>query len=431
MISHEHKCIFVHIPRCGGTSIEVALHGKNWFNVPGGSQTKHLTASSAKDIYKDYWDKYFKFSFVRNPWDRMVSLAMFGDFYGVSLNSEKIDFSKYLEKFSPIEIDPRSNSKKNNVIPVKDSVYLNILDEELDFIGRFENIDNDFGYICSRLNIQKKNLTNDRDHQFSHLHYSKYYDDETRQIIAKKYAKDIERFGYEFEKEKNTINLSQLTYYVLSCNNPKRKLHAKKEFKSLRLVEVNPIMDIGREKSGATGFSKILDLACQNQNRNKPFQPFAIFEDDVKKYREFPDTIEVPHDADILYIGLSSCGMNSERWCNDVRYKNINKDIIRVYNMLATHGMIIYSLRGLLAIQKCMLEGYFKGITWDIFTAQMQPHLNVYALKVPLVYQYYNIGGNQKDTKIQHDLNGDKPIPDSWINTTNISIKTNHKYDCS
>ena len=127
------------------------------------------------------------------------------------------------------------------------------------------------------------------------------------------------------------IDLHNIYYYFLTCNNKKRKDHIINEFKNFKLVEVNPIMNIGKIKSGATGFSRILDQACIHQDKNKPFQPFAIFEDDVKKFDEFPLEIEIPNDTDILYIGLSICGMNKSRWCNTVCSNTINDNIIRIY----------------------------------------------------------------------------------------------------
>lgn len=68
--------------------------------------------------------------------------------------------------------------------------------------------------------------------------------------------------------------------------------------------------------------------------------------------------------------------------------------------MLAIHGMIVCSMRGLLTLQKCMFESYFKNIICDIYTAQIQPYLNIYSLKKPLVYQYGKIGGQESPTKI-------------------------------
>ena len=224
------------------------------------------------------------------------------------------------------------------------------------------------------------------------------------------------------------LYLKDLKYYYLTVPklNNKRKEHILKEFKELNLQEVNPIMNIGRYKSGSTGFSKILDLACINQDKNKPFQPFAIFEDDVKKNRDFPLDIEIPDDSDILYIGVSIYGMNRTHGCKTVCFKNINENIIRVYNMLALHGIIICSMRGLLSLQKCIFEDYFKNynIGWDISIAQIQPYLNVYALKNPLVYQYSKIGGCEPETKINYIDKEDKSIPNEWINTDNISILT-------
>lgn len=198
------------------------------------------------------------------------------------------------------------------------------------------------------------------------------------------------------------------------------------EFANYNLTEVNPIADIGKCKSGASGFSKILDLACQKQHRNMPFQPFVIFEDDVKKHREFPLNIDIPDDTDILYIGLSRCGMNNRTAKNDVRFINVNEDVIRIYNMLSLHGIIICSVRGLLMIQKCMLEGYYKNTIWDIYTAQIQPYLNVYALKNPLVYQYEKIGGVEEHTKLTYINMENREMPSAWINKTNDSIVTSH-----
>lgn len=73
MIDHKTKCIFVHIQRTGGTAIE-KLFIKNDMWLSGRPNHKHLLASQAKKLYKDYWNDYFKFSFVRDPWSRTVSM---------------------------------------------------------------------------------------------------------------------------------------------------------------------------------------------------------------------------------------------------------------------------------------------------------------------------------------------------------------------
>jgi hypothetical protein len=108
-------------------------------------------------------------------------------------------------------------------------------------------------------------------------------------------------------------------------------------------------------------------------------------------------------------------------------FTHIDNDVVRIYNMLAMHGIIICSASGALAIQKAVLEGYERKIIWDIFVAQIQPYYNVYALKQPLVFQdkKYNSGSAEEEaTRFSITLIGDNPLPDIFKNTTNVSIIT-------
>lgn len=210
------------------------------------------------------------------------------------------------------------------------------------------------------------------------------------------------------------LPIKSLKYYFLNHNNVLRKANMYVEFSQMDLTEVNPIDHKNRYSSGASGFSRMLETAvssCGNQ-----FEPFVLLEDDVKQKRPFPKAIEIPDDADILYIGLSKWGMREENQghIDIVCYDNINPDLIRVKNMLSSHGFVICSLRGLLVFQRCMTEAYIKGTSWDIYMAQIQPYYNMYALRNPLVYQCGERGGREECTNItfQHC---EKRLPPVWL----------------
>jgi hypothetical protein len=207
------------------------------------------------------------------------------------------------------------------------------------------------------------------------------------------------------------VDLKNTNYYFLTYNNPTRKEHIIEEFKEYNITEVNPDNYSSRHQSTISGFQKMLEIACKQQDKNKPFQPFVLFEDDVKKYREFPNTMEIPDNTDVLYIGLSQCGIHANTgWSYEVYYDNVDKDFIRIYNMLTVHGIMICSLNGLLYLQKCLTHSFIIDQTCDVNITFNQPYYNVYALRKPLVYQYGKIGGQEIPTKIEYN-NLENPPP--------------------
>ncbi len=85
MICHKQRIIFIHLPKCGGTSIEIALTGKSWHQA-GLHHEQHLTAKETRDLYgEDVFRSYFKFTIVRNTWDLLVTYYLWGS---VGLNGQ-------------------------------------------------------------------------------------------------------------------------------------------------------------------------------------------------------------------------------------------------------------------------------------------------------------------------------------------------------
>lgn len=183
MIDHKHKLIFIHIPRTGGSSIEKALVGKDWFNIE--SHTKHISASIAKRKYSDVWDEYTTFTVVRNPWDRLVSMRTTGWWDKISNAPASGSFYKFIEN---ITLCPHERYDSN--------LYVDMLDIELDYIIKFENLQAEFSNMLSDLNIQ--NIKLPHVYKYNHKPFRQCYDQATRDLVSDIYKADIEKFGYTF-----------------------------------------------------------------------------------------------------------------------------------------------------------------------------------------------------------------------------------------
>lgn len=207
MISHKHKCIFIHIPRTAGTSIEKWIHGSNWWDIK--PETKHLTASQAKEIYNEFWDDYFKFTFIRNPWDRVISCLKFSEYFGIYHHKKSklhlwknLDLNKYKKRFGSkitLEYDYRFH-KQEDLISKKHlpgQVYQNILDEELDFIGQFENLAADCKKIQNILGLEKE-FSEHAVSSKKRRKYQYYYNKKSIREVQDLYQKDIEHFDYKY-----------------------------------------------------------------------------------------------------------------------------------------------------------------------------------------------------------------------------------------
>jgi len=196
----DHQCIFVHITKCAGISIATSLFG----NLGGG----HLRINHYQLIFNQHeFEQYFKFTFVRNPWDRLVSAFLFLKRGGANKLDRKWaeenlshfnDFDTFVNRW----VDRKNVNKWKHFVPqYKFLCQPGNLTPVVDFIGYFECINEDFMSIQQRLksgsNLQHLNKT-----EGTKKRYTEYYTETTRNIVAEVYREDIQLFGYDFDNLK-------------------------------------------------------------------------------------------------------------------------------------------------------------------------------------------------------------------------------------
>jgi len=203
------------------------------------------------------------------------------------------------------------------------------------------------------------------------------------------------------------VDLKNIKYYFLTTGqDDQRRNHILTIFQKFDITEINPVMGINRYQSGSIGMSRMIDRGLRDQDRTKSFQPFVIMEDDVSFYREFPENLEIPDESDMLFIGISKCGLlngkDSEKiFAKNVKVGDSKEEIVRIYNMLTCHGIMICSASGANAFQRAVSEGFYSKWHWDLPVAAIQPYYKVYALKKPLVFQDAKYKGCQIATKFE------------------------------
>lgn len=185
-IQNPDNFVFIHINKTGGSSIEKAL------NLP----FEHKTAlEKIAEIGRQEWESRFIFSVIRNPWDKVVSHYHYRvqtNQTGLGVNT--IGFKEWV-RLAYGNKDPLYYDKPKMFMPQVDWLTDGNRRILVDFICRFENLDEDFRVVCSEIG---------RNASLPHLKASKrgnyrdYYDSKTVEIVARWFSKDIENFGYAF-----------------------------------------------------------------------------------------------------------------------------------------------------------------------------------------------------------------------------------------
>jgi hypothetical protein len=190
-----HRCIFIHIPKAAGISVLRSLFGSL-----GGA---HRSARKYRLIFGDErFRDYFKFTFVRNPWDRLVSAFFFLKHGGLNAGDRRFS-RRHLARFDTFGafvrhwLRPRNLHHTIHFVPQHEFICLRKLTIAVDFIGRFETLETDFARIAERLGIECT-LDHCNPAASRRPDYRTYYDERTRAIVANVYAEDIALLDYDF-----------------------------------------------------------------------------------------------------------------------------------------------------------------------------------------------------------------------------------------
>ncbi|MCG6898045.1 MAG: sulfotransferase family protein [Thiocapsa sp.] len=219
LLSPKHRFLFVHIAKTGGTSVRAALEGLRWrdpwywpmflcsrLSHLSGHRIatklpRHAKAIAAKEMLpKAYFDQLFKFAFVRNPWDLQVS----------SFHHIRRERPQYLgghadfEGFLRWKLDPERPYQYHLDTSIElQSDYLIDLRGRLivDFIGRYERLQEDFETACEHIGIPVPALPHARRATDRRQDYRLYYTDATAELVARHFSADLELLGYRFGSE--------------------------------------------------------------------------------------------------------------------------------------------------------------------------------------------------------------------------------------
>jgi hypothetical protein len=195
----ERRCVFVHIPKAAGISVATGL-----FGTPGGGHT-HIGLYQLIFCRSEF-KRYFKFAFVRNPWDRLFSAYEFLKAGGLN-DIDRAWSQKHLGRFDSFEnfvlnwVNERSILSEVHFIPQYKFVCAPFRRKLLvDFVGRYETLAHDFRILSRRINQREATIPHlNRTSGRERLDYREVYTPTMRRVVERVYRNDVELFEYSFD----------------------------------------------------------------------------------------------------------------------------------------------------------------------------------------------------------------------------------------
>jgi hypothetical protein len=202
LINHRHKICFIHIPRTGGTVIQ-DFFGHKIKQPHYDEKEREIDHYRLKDYEElsEFDNSYFKFCFTRNVWCKLVSVFFFKK-YGTNkwnpdtriIDCRNLSFREFVLILRNIDLSTLSHFNCSHLLPQIE--YITSNKAKIDFIGRFDNFQSDFNHICDKIGIPRTTIY--KNNSTNHKFYTEYYDDDTKDIVAKLYSADIKYFNFKF-----------------------------------------------------------------------------------------------------------------------------------------------------------------------------------------------------------------------------------------
>jgi hypothetical protein len=214
MISIPKQFLFIHVPKTGGNSVFQALRefSEERIITPGPTQDgierfgtvndnyptilKHSSLSDHQSaLSPELFRSLYKFAILRNPWERMISW-FFSPHRQLPQENRRPEWQEargwdreHFVKF----LSRRQATRHYTCLPGSPT-----LSHDLDFLIRYEQLDEQFAEVCRRLDIPGRPLP--KYNRSVREHYSHYYDDELEALVREMFQEEIAFAGYRFER---------------------------------------------------------------------------------------------------------------------------------------------------------------------------------------------------------------------------------------
>jgi hypothetical protein len=210
---HKRDVVFFWIPKAAGTSIYTVMlkYGcprNRWrkptqaFRNRGFITFGHvhvLDLVQAGIVSEEYLQGAFKFAFVRNPFDRLVSLFSYLKKLQLAEMAPAMTFDEFCAAVTERPLDPIGLYNVKGLSQCNPQVDW-LLDQRgtlmVDFVGKYERLEDDFAEVCRLIGIPQPDMPHEN--RSRHAPYRDYYNERTRAAVEKFYRRDLETFGYSF-----------------------------------------------------------------------------------------------------------------------------------------------------------------------------------------------------------------------------------------